>query len=248
MNIIPSMLRNVKNIPVKPYCGSWPWLNKKTGETSVFFCGLASCGREYCQKLYHFRRVRILSDLIQQYSLNRFFTITMGRDTDVHESWDRFPGIWDNVRRMLVRSFPGLRFASVMEAHKDGYPHMHGFLNRYVEQHWFSKTVSNCGGGDYVWIEAIEFKMGIEEYVNKQLDVARYVGKEQVITARQMLKPRARSFFRSENMKTEHEKEKAGESDFILVKEHIYKQTEKGFDKIANIRYNDLGMSVLNLD
>ncbi len=237
---IPQMLEYVKHLPVKRYCGRYAWLNTDTGETSVFFCGLASCGRVYCQRLYYLKRVRLISDLIREYDLSRFLTLTMGHKLARCDAWGTMPHVWNKARTMMVRKHPGLQYCTILEAHKDGYPHLHGFVSHYIRQREWSNTFAACGGGSYAWIERVEVVDGdVGRYVTKQLNIARYVGKEQVITARQMVKPRARTFWRSQGMKTEYEQTRqAAKSSAILVTEDIYHQTEKGFDKRAEVVYS----------
>jgi hypothetical protein len=246
MDILPEMLQNVKDLPIKHYCGSYAWFNKETGEPGVFFCGCASCGRAYCQKLYYIKRVRLQSDLIIEYDLKRFFTLTMKRNMSAREAWVQIPLVWGKARRILVRENPDLLFSANIEAHKDGYPHIHGFTNIWLHTSVWSKIFEKCGGGKIAWLEKVDMKDGaIPEYVCKQLGIARYIGKEQVITARQMLKPRARSFWRSRDMKTKYEKREK-KSGIIMVSERLYKETEKGFDKLFDISYNeDIGHYVM---
>lgn len=243
---IRSLLLNMndvkgKNIPIKSYCGRKAWFNKKTGKQSIFFCGLASCGRDYCQKLYYFKRTRLISHSIVEYDLKRFFTLTMDRKALCSESWKKIPYIWHKALTILKRKYSTFLFNAILEAHKDGYPHIHGFTNTYIPIKVWSHIFNACGGGKIAYVERIKIKDGdISQYVNKELNIARYVGKDQVITARQMLKSRARSFWRSQGMYTEEERKRkeAGKSDTILVWEDIYKETEKGFDKLMKISYD----------
>ena len=149
---------------------------------------------------------------------------------------------------MFARKHAGLRYCAILEAHKDGYPHMHGFVNRYISQREWSRTTAACGGGSYAWVERIEVKDGeVGEYVTKQLNIARYVGKDQVITARQMVKARARTFWRSQGMKTFYEI--SGKSSAILITERVYNQTENGFDKTAKLVYSSkVGQWIVHSD
>lgn len=249
MKIIPQMLEHVKNIPAKHYCGSYSWLDKATGETFVFFCGLASCNRAYCQKLHYIKRVRLFSDLIPEYELDRFFTLTMKRDMTPESAWETIPHIWAKARRILKRIYVDLLFAAILEAHKDGYPHIHGFCNVYIPQRVWSEVFSSCGGGSYAWLEKVEVSDGkIVEYVHKQLNIAHYIGKDNVITAKHMVKPRARTFWRSTKMYTQYEKEQRNKEkgSIVFVPERLWQETKKGFDKLHTVVYNeDIGHYVL---
>lgn len=235
------MLEHVKNIPTKHYCGGYAWLDKEKGESFVFFCGLATCGRAYCQKLHYIKRVRLISDLIPEYGLDRFFTLTMNRSMSKELAWENISHIWHKVLTMLRRTYSELLFIAILEAHKDGYPHIHGFCNVYIPQSYWSKVFSSCGGGSYAWIEKVKIDGQIVKYVNKQLNIAHYIGKDNVITAKHMVKSRARTFWRSANMKSKYEKAKVDteKSSMILVPKKLWHETENGFDKLHSVVYND---------
>ena len=234
------MYHKVKNKTIKSYCGCHAWFNKETEETSIFFCGLASCGREYCQKLYYLKRMRLTTDLILEYGLNRFFTLTMGREIPFEASWEIIPKVWNKALTMLRRKYPGLLFMAILEAHKDSYPHIHGFVDTWIPQKVWSHIFQACGGGKIAHVEKINVKDGnMSAYVNKNLNISLYIGKNQIIDARDIMKPRARLFYRSRNMKTKYENERMNaKSDMVLVWEDIYKKTKNGFDKLFDISYN----------
>jgi hypothetical protein len=157
----------------------------------------------------------------------------------VREAWDAISYVWDKARKCLVRKFPDMLYSANLEAHLDGYPHIHGFTNIWLHTRVWSKIFEKSGGGKIAWLEKVKGTDGaISEYVCKQLGIARYIGKKQVITARQMLKPRARSFWRSRDMKTKYEKREK-KSSIVMVPGHLYKETEKGFDKLFDIVYNE---------
>ena len=222
----------------KWYCGSWAWLERSSGEVKRYYCGLGTCDREHCQKLFWLQRVRLISGLIPKYNLDKFFTLTVNRSLTKEESWDTISSIWTNTRRGLRRDYPNFLFVSILEAHKDGYPHIHGFTNTWLKTEEWSRRFSACGGGEVAWVEKV--KSGdITEYVSKQFNVVKYVGKDQVVTAKKHLKSRQRSLWRSKGMKADFELENNDKSDWVLAQGAYFLDSEKGVDILYEVRYNE---------
>lgn len=224
---IPSGRLKVGRLDVKDYCGTWAWESKKTHDKIPFYCGSANCGRRRCKVRFWKKRVQIISCSIMEHKLNKFFTLTLDRKkVDQNSAWDEIPYIWNKARTVLKRKYPTFRFISVLEAHKDTrYPHIHGFTNIWIKQREWSNHWSSCGGGPVVWIEQVTGN--VEEYVNKQIDVANYVGKANILDAKCMLKARARSFWRSQKMKCSFELDKTP-SEWVLLKQKIFSEDENG--------------------
>ena len=63
----------------KHYCGSWAWFNVVTGALEPFFCGSGRCPRQECRKRFWRRRVILVGDLVAEYRLTKFYTLTMDR-------------------------------------------------------------------------------------------------------------------------------------------------------------------------
>jgi hypothetical protein len=221
----------------KWYCGSWAFLNGSTGDVKRYYCGLATCDREHCQKLFWLNRVKLLSGLIPKYHLDKFFTLTMDRGLTKEKCWDTIRYVWTNTRRGLRRDYPNFLFVSILEAHKDGYPHIHGFTNTWIKTEEWSRRFSACGGGEVAWVEKV--KSGdITEYVSKQFNVVKYVGKNQVVTARRYLKPRQRSMWRSKGMKADFEL-KGKKSEWRLEKGIYFIDRKEGVDILYKVVYNE---------
>ena len=69
-----------------------------------------------------------------------------------------------------------------------------------------------------VWIERIKNNK-ISEYVSKEIEVARYVGKENLTLGYKERKGH-RTLWRSKNLKSDFELEKTGR--YVIIKEHVY--------------------------
>jgi len=111
------------------------------------------------------------------------------------------------------------KFVAVLEAHKNkAFPHIHGFTNIWLHQREWSRMWNECKGGKIVWVERIE-SPDLSEYVSKQLEVARYVGKENLAKAYKE-KRNHRTLWRSENLKAKFEL--THESEWDIIKEQVY--------------------------
>lgn len=207
-----------------PACGEWAFFHPEKG-ISRYWCGSMSCFREKCRRRFWERRVSLISALVDEYGLIRFFTLTLDRDIlkPDDEPWDYIHYVWSKFRKRMKRRFDDFKFVAVLESHKNkAWPHIHGFTNIWMQQALWSGLWSLSGGGSIVWIEAVENKK-LSEYVSKQIEVARYVGKENLEVAYKE-KRGHRTLWRSEKLKAKFELDKTSEWD--IIKESVYNEEE----------------------
>ncbi len=165
------------------------------------------------------RRVGLLGDLVLQYQLTKFYTLTLRQDNcTIEEAWLKVSDYWRNCRTTLKRDYPGFLYVSVLEEHKSGFPHVHGFTNTWIAQgEWSSRWAAN-GGGPIVWVEKVS--NDVSEYVSKQWNVAHYVGKQAICGPKERLV--RRTLWRSVGMKTVAEVTKREDGLWRLVKGHVF--------------------------
>ena len=202
-------------------CGRWAWLNRKKGTIEPFKCGKATCIRPECKKLFWSRRVRLIQALVDEHSLDKFFTLTLNRDgfDSKLEPWEYIHHCWLKFRKRMNRRFENYKFCAILEAHKnDTWPHIHGFTNCWLSQKDYSDIWENCGGGPIVWVERVKYG-SVGEYVGKELAVARYVGKEQITGAVAKTKKK-RTLWRSTGLKAKHEL--TSNQDYVIVQENVF--------------------------
>lgn len=200
-------------------CGHWGVLGP-TGPLKRFFCGGGSCTRPECQKLFWSHRVALLTALIGEHGLTRFFTLTLDREAVRGDPWDYIHSPWSKLRKRLNRRY-AFNFVAVLEAHKDkAYPHIHGFTNVWLAQRDWSAHWAGCGGGPIVWVEKVKDK-ALSTYVSKQIEVARYVGKDNLRKAYEQ-RGRHRTLWRSKGLKAKFEL--TTEPGWSIVKEHVFKE------------------------
>lgn len=199
-------------------CGEWAFRKKGSQELIRWFCGSATCYRPECRVKFWSARVRLIQALIEEYSLVRFFTLTLDREMipEGEDPWDYIHLPWSRFRKRMKRRFNDFKFVAILEAHKNKkYPHIHGFTNVWMDQRTWSSIWSGCLGGVVVWVEQVKTE-ALGEYVSKSLEVAKYVGKEQLVEGYKQ-RGNHRTLWRSEKLKAKFELTK-GEEWCILKK------------------------------
>jgi len=188
-------------------CGKYCFLNKETGESIPWYCGSRRCLNPNCAARRHYKRVRILQELVDEYSLTRFFTLTIrtGQFCTPWAAWCAISHMWSKMRKRLKRIYPDLKFVAVLEAHKtSGYPHIHGFCNQYIPRDIWVHHWVQCGGGYIVDVRAVKDEKTAAEYLSKGIQVSRYVGKQQLEQVPYIAKGQ-RTLWRSKGLKSERE-------------------------------------------
>lgn len=198
-------------------CGRWGFVNIESGEIKRFFCGSRRCHRKECAKIFHWRRVRLLDALVREHGLNYFFTLTL--DPKLHEGeclWDCIPHVWSKFRKRIRRLEHNLKFVAVLEAHKNGRPHIHGFWNRFISWELVRDHWRDSGAGVGVFLDTVTTS-GVADYVSKQLEVAKYVGKDQITGIPHSCK---RALWRSKGLKAGFEL--TNEVKYAIIKEDVF--------------------------
>lgn len=129
------------------------------------------------------RFVKVARQQAQALGLRRFLTLTLGpeaRDLPVPERFRLMSKVWAKWQKRVVRhpthhdkngrprykaTFTAIW---VREVHKDGTPHMHVLIDRYLDQKWASKSWHECGGGKILDIKAVD-QQRVVAYVTKYL-------------------------------------------------------------------------------
>jgi len=166
--------------------------------------------------------VRLLTALIDEHSLTRFFTLTLDPRFIEGDPWTYIRHPWTKFRHRMQRRFPGgWKYVAVLEGHKSrDVPHIHGFTNVWLSQQDWSTMWHECCGGSVVWVEQV-LDPKLSSYVTKQIEVARYVGKGQLLSGYKH-RENMHTLWRSKGLKAQFELTEGGE--WCIVKENIYKE------------------------
>lgn len=176
--------------------------------------------------------MRLITALIKEYGLIRFFTLTLAPDMIPCgiDPWDYIHHPWSKLLKRLKRLSAQFKFVAILEKHKNNdRPHIHGFTNVWISQVDWSIMWHECKGGDIVWIEQV--KSGeVSSYVSKELEVAKYVGKENLIGAYKQKKGH-RTLWRSKGLKTDYELDTS--SEWSIIKQDVFKEDGEYTDYFA---------------
>lgn len=164
--------------------------------------------------------MKLISALIEEYRLIRFFTLTLDPEFIEGDSWKYIHLPWSKMRKRLKRKSSGFRFVAILERHKErGTPHIHGFTDLWMRQKEWSRHWNESRGGRVVWVEQVKSAKA-SEYVSKELEVAKYVGKDslQVPHCRKGI----RTLWRSSGLKARFEL--TTPSEWCILKYAIYNE------------------------
>jgi len=221
-----------QTVAITKHCGSWLLYNVKNGDARRFFCGLVTCDRPECKHRFYIKRLHLVQDVLTEYNLDKFFTLTMSRDMPLEIAWKGIAKVWNKFRTVIRRIYPSFVYVAVLESHSPyrdgegcddgqesflGYPHVHGFTSTWIPQADYSRHFSACGGGDVAWVERVSGDVG--EYVLKQL--GKYVGKQNLIMAKLTMGKCKRTIWRSVGLKTKREKQN-GNDVWAIVKQNCF--------------------------
>jgi len=164
-------------------------------------------------------RIRLLSALVEEYKLIRFFTLTLDPRFIKGDPWVYIHEPWSKLRKRLNRVRKGWKYAAVLERHKTrDVPHIHGFTDLWMHQREWSRHWNESHGGRIVWVEKVNDESA-SAYVSKQLDVASYVGKDQV-RAPYKIGKQYRTFWRSKSTRARFELTNG--SGWCILKDQVF--------------------------
>lgn len=134
---------------------------------------------------------------------------------------------WSKMRKRINRVFPGWRYVAVLERHKErDVPHLHGFTDIWMDQREWSRHWHESCGGKVVWIERVRDTVSVGDYVSKQLEVAKYVGKDQIRPMYEVEedgeRKKVRTLWRSKDTKARFELTTSDE--WCIIKEGVYRE------------------------
>jgi hypothetical protein len=113
------------------------------------------------------RAIRIAAERLQ---LNKFLTLTLDRSKlQGRDSVRYLNQTWAEFRVSLKRRFgTAPQYIRVLEFQKNGNPHFHILIDRYIPQRWVSQAWSAVGGGKMVDIRQVDLHR-VSRYLSKYL-------------------------------------------------------------------------------
>lgn len=99
----------------------------------------------------------------------RLLTLTFDpKITSLPDSLSTCSHSWDLFVKRLKRQFPNIAWIKVLEFQKNGYPHFHMMVNKFIYKPWLKSAWIECGGGEIVDIKIIKSK-NVARYVSGYL-------------------------------------------------------------------------------
>jgi len=129
-------------------------------------CKRWSCS--VCGKKKAWMYSKRITEAFQQHRA-RFMTLTLAEVSDPLATVRIMAGCWNLLRLRLKRHFGKCIYARFLEyGGKNGRPHYHILVNKYIPQKWLSKVAYECGFGKIVDIR-LPPKKAIVKYCTKYL-------------------------------------------------------------------------------
>ncbi len=128
--------------------GSWGYANRETGEWIPFRCKswrCLACGPRKARRLRN--QIGVWAEEKQ---LTRLMTLTLDPQQVQGDVYAHLSDVWRKFRVYLARQYGRVSFIWVMELQKNGNPHLHVLVDRFIHQKWASRTWDAVGGGRIV--------------------------------------------------------------------------------------------------
>jgi hypothetical protein len=153
--------------------GHFAWSNAIVGIISTG--SIARCGGcERCGPKKAKRYKFLIRQAAEKHRLRRFMTLTL--DPKRLNGADPLPYLrdcWAKFRQSLRRKFgEAPRYICVLEFQKNGNPHLHILVDRWVKQEWIKEAWQSVGGGQHVdirWVDIHRVSRYLSKYLTKEL-------------------------------------------------------------------------------
>lgn len=154
-----------------PRCGRWTVRMIEQNRRTHFYrvnCKCWNCARCGPRKAARYKhRIR---EVAEELKLRRFLTLTI--DPKKLNNQDPVPYLrdcWSKFRVYLKREFGvAPKYICVLEFQKNGNPHLHVLVDRFIDQKWIKETWQSVGGGEHVDIRLVDLHR-VSRYLSKYL-------------------------------------------------------------------------------
>ena len=128
-------------------------------------------------------------DMFQGVEHVRFLTVTFDRSRGLLETWIEAAKCWNRFRTAFVKRYGKVKYCRVVEPQRDGYPHYHILLDRYIPPGWLTRELKSAGFGKIRHIRLItskeafyyvlkylkkEWRKTMADEILKQITIRRY--------------------------------------------------------------------------
>ena len=155
----------------KRYCGlrTLTGVAANSGVTRFIRLDCKTWGCPYCAPRKAKRYKAAIREIAEREQLNRFLTLTLDPRKIEGSPVRYLRRVFNKFRVYLLRKYgKSIKYIAVLEFHKNGNPHLHILLDRFIKQQWISEKWSALGGGRIVDIKFVDVHR-ISRYLSKYL-------------------------------------------------------------------------------
>ena len=174
-------------------CGSFTLRGRELDGSQRFYrlpCKGWKCSRCGPKKAKHYRHA--ISRVAEELRLCRFMTLTLDPRMIVGESVNYLNECWAELRTYLRRKYRvSPQFIRVLEFHKNGKPHLHILIDRYVDIDWLKAAWIAVGGGqerrcqiNIKFVDVHRVARYVSKYLSKELLLSAPKKSRRVTTSR----------------------------------------------------------------
>lgn len=148
------------------------YYNQETEELAQF-----RCGSWKCRACGHRMKMNLLEEIdrvtAQRPELSRLLTLTVDPDNYVNPKFahEQIGDAWNRLRTALQQKYGSFSYIWVREEQKNGYPHLHILVSRFLPQGEVARLWKKTGAGRIVDIRQVEARKAghyIAKYLAKQ--------------------------------------------------------------------------------
>ena len=155
----------------KRYCGlrTLKGVAANSGVTRFIRLDCKTWGCPHCGPKKARRYKAAIRAIAEREQLNRFLTLTLDPRKIEGSPVRYLRRVFNKFRVYLLRKYgSSIKYIAVLEFHKNGNPHLHILLDRFIKQQWISEKWSALGGGRIVDIKFVDVHR-ISRYLSKYL-------------------------------------------------------------------------------
>lgn len=109
-----------------------------------------------------------IRQVAEERGLNRFVTLTLDPKRIEGDPFRYLRGTFDKFRTYLRRRYGKVRYIAVLEMQRNGTPHLHLLLDRFIPFAWLQESWGAVGGGHFVNVKFVDVHR-VSRYLSKYL-------------------------------------------------------------------------------
>jgi hypothetical protein len=174
----------------KRYCGVWTVTGYTSDRQRIRFhrVNCKTWGCPFCGPRKAKRYKWAIRHVAEKHQLNKLLTLTLDPQKIEGEPVAYLRSVFNKFRTYLKRRYGvSPKYIAVLEFQKNGNPHLHLLIDRFIPQQWVSEAWSALGGGrivDIRYVDLHRISRYLSKYLTKELLLSAPKGARRVTTSR----------------------------------------------------------------